>query len=137
MAYSEVVYVEDEVMRLIPIQHISGLPPTDPTDVVLEWAIDGIDISFSAPDTIIENQRLCTVGGAYILVKPEFTPSSETDGTIVATLTKDQIDALETEPYRYVTPVLNMDYYIWILPFSDHGAINNRRSNIYVIVPDA
>lgn len=136
MAFAEVVYIEDEVMRLLPLKMISGLPPTDPTNVDLNWEANGVGIKFSAPDTIIEDQRLCTVGGAYILVKPEYLPSSPTDGTIIASLTKEEIDNTENEPYIFETPVLNIAYYFWFLPFSDHGVSNTRRANIYVIVPD-
>lgn len=136
MAYGEVIYVEDEVTRLLPLQYISGLPPTDPTDVVLEWAETGINISFLAPDTILENQRLCTVGGVRILAKPEYEPVDETDGTIVATLSREEIDNLVDEPYLYEAPMLGITYYIWLIPFSDHGVNNYRRSNIYMITPE-
>ena len=131
MAFGEIVYTEDEVTKLLPLKLRSGLPPTDPTNVVLDWGEDGMEISFSAPDTIIEDQRLCTVAGALILFKAQYPPTNISDGTYIANLTAEEIEDLSEDPFIFTGAAPEVDNYIWIIPYSDHEAFNDRTANIY------
>ena len=136
MAFGEIIYTEDEVVKLVPLKNRSGLAPTDPTNVTLTWGEEGLEIVFTAPDTIIENQRLCTVEGALIMYKPEYPPNNDSDGTLIANLAVDEIAGLETDPFVYSEISREIDNYIWIIPYSDHSVYNYRRNNIYKVEPD-
>lgn len=131
MAYIENAYVEEEVLRLLPLQHISGIAPNDPKNVSIFMENGSAFIGFEVPDTIIEGQRLCTVGGAIILRKLGSPPASKTDGVVIGRYDRETIEQSSMIPIVDRNLFSDVDYYYWLVPFSDHGVFNYRIKNIY------
>lgn len=131
MSYVENAYVQEEVLRELPLTHISGIEPNDPTNVSIIVNSGTAYLSFRVPDTIIDSKRLCTVKGAVILRKVGSPPTHQYDGTIIGSYDIATINNSSNVPIEDSGLLISVQYYYWIMPYSDHGVYNIHDRNIF------
>ena len=134
MSYVENAYIQEEVLRELPLTHVSGIAPNDPQNVSIILTNGTAYISFRVPDIMIDNRRICTTQGAVILRKAAAIPNSPTDGVIIGKYTIAEINNSSMVPIEDTGLLLNVPYYYWIIPYSDHGVFNYRENNIHLAI---
>ena len=126
-------YGADEVLAGIKKNQITGVPPKNMDVFTVKGNGSGsLKITVEVGDTIVDDQLICTVGGAKVVRKTGSAPADVNDGTLV-------FDHAGGASYSYEDNDLEngTTYYYRAFPYSDHGVYNWNTENIRSGVPSA
>ncbi len=122
MSYAQAQYVIDEVQSNSLRDQVSGIPPK-----VFNHGVSGgarkILIWFSPEDTVIEGQKICTVGGIKIRYKDTGFPIDPWDGLDGGDITGQELlnHNSQTRAYEIMGLTNGKLYYVKLFPYSDHN----------------
>lgn len=108
-----------------------GIPPKNAENFIATGFGGKAQLSWTIGDTEINGQVICTLKGCMIRKKQGSAPQSLEDGTLVATLNREQTMSYSEVPYEDPQSIgTSSDWYYRLFFYSDHDVFNLDERNI-------